>query len=310
MEQALATALARRSGVGLAVVPPLYDVTPDGPAMQFLHGVRGEMIVLEWLYPRAAYWMLSANHVCGRMGHTSFFPEEELDALPPPPPNMPDEQRHLLDLPNRTLWCIDLRDHDRSEPVLAEVERIMAAVFGAPVPAPTDMPAGPANSTTLVEEVTQPRWYPVIDFSRCNHCQDCVKFCEFKVYGVDDAGMLLVLRPDDCFNRCAACARICPSGAIQLPHHCYPAIAGDPSAAREGMKSNPTPSPHATSPEDLAGIEMWRAIALWKKLNPDKPQGKNSGVGKNPISPPHTRQQFSLGDVGSHKWKRRNGDSA
>ena len=29
------------------------------------------------------------------------------------------------------------------------------------------------------------RWYPVIDYSRCTNCMECIDFCLFGVYGVD-----------------------------------------------------------------------------------------------------------------------------
>ncbi len=229
------------------------------------------------------------------MGHTSFVPDEELDALPPLPSVMPDQQCRLPTLPDRTLWSIDLRNHDRPEPVLAEVERIAAAAFSAP----SDEPASAASGVTRVEETTQPRWHPVIDFSRCNGCQDCVQFCVFKVLGVDNAGTLLVLRPDNCHKVCAACARICPTGAIQLPRHCYPALAGDPSAPREGMKNNPSPSPGATSPEDLGRMELSRTKALGRSSKVDRPQCQEHSVGRAPTRPPHARQELSLDGPGT-----------
>jgi NAD-dependent dihydropyrimidine dehydrogenase PreA subunit len=171
--------------------------------------------------------------------------------------------------------------------------------LGAPAAAPSGEPASAASGAPRIEEETQPRWHPVIDFGRCNGCLDCVQFCVFKVLGVDDAGTLLVLRPDECYDVCAACARICPTGAIQLPRHCYPAIAGDPSAPREGMKNNPSPSPGATSPEELGRIELWRAKALGRRSRVDKLQGQDNSVGKAPTRPPHTRQEFSLDGPGT-----------
>ena len=72
-----------------------------------------------WLYPRAAYWVLDANRVTGRMGATAFLPEEEREtesreASPP----------HGV-RPPRTIWCIDLRASDSVAALVAEIERIL-----------------------------------------------------------------------------------------------------------------------------------------------------------------------------------------
>ena len=61
------------------------------------------------------------------------------------------------------------------------------------------------------------RWYPVVDYSRCASCRQCMQFCLFGVYEVDDAGELTVRNPDNCKPGCPACSRVCPSGAIIFP---------------------------------------------------------------------------------------------
>jgi ferredoxin len=72
----------------------------------------------------------------------------------------------------------------------------------------------------------QRRWYPVIDFSRCTNCMECIDFCLFGVYGVDQADTILVEQPDNCRKGCPACSRVCPENAIIFPQHKTPAIAG------------------------------------------------------------------------------------
>ena len=70
------------------------------------------------------------------------------------------------------------------------------------------------------------RWYPVIDYSRCTNCMECIDFCLFGVYGIDGRETILVEQPDNCSKGCPACSRVCPENAIIFPRHKTPAIAG------------------------------------------------------------------------------------
>ena len=58
-------------------------------------------------------------------------------------------------------------------------------------------------------------------------------------------------------------------------------MAGDPSAPRDGMKSNPAALPHALSPEDLAHAERERAIRMSKQCKPDKPKDSDKGADRS-----------------------------
>jgi hypothetical protein len=55
---------------------------------------------------------------------------------------------------------------------------------------------------------------------------ECIDFCLFGVYGVDNAETILVEQPDNCRKGCPACSRVCPANAIMFPQHKTPAIAG------------------------------------------------------------------------------------
>ncbi len=74
---------------------------------------------------------------------------------------------------------------------------------------------------------------PVIDFSRCTNCMECIDFCLFGVYGIDQQETILVEQPDNCRKGCPACSRVCPENAIIFPQHKTPVIAGDPSIGGE-----------------------------------------------------------------------------
>jgi NAD-dependent dihydropyrimidine dehydrogenase PreA subunit len=76
---------------------------------------------------------------------------------------------------------------------------------------------------------TQPRWYPVVDESRCVNCRHCLQFCLFGVYALDDDGKVFVNQPDECKDGCPACSRVCPQSAIMFPlYEKDDAIAGAP----------------------------------------------------------------------------------
>jgi Pyruvate/2-oxoacid:ferredoxin oxidoreductase delta subunit len=84
----------------------------------------------------------------------------------------------------------------------------------------------PPSVTRIEEEGDQRRWYPVIDYSRCTNCMECIDFCLFGVYGVDKIETILVEQPDNCRKGCPACSRVCPENAIMFPQHKNTAIAG------------------------------------------------------------------------------------
>src|SRR5207245_10614419 len=80
------------------------------------------------------------------------------------------------------------------------------------------------------------RWYPVIDYSRCTNCMECIDFCLFGFYGVDTQDRILVESQDNCKKGCPACSRVCPEQAIMFPDYKTPAIAGAPVGAISGLK--------------------------------------------------------------------------
>jgi len=65
---------------------------------------------------------------------------------------------------------------------------------------------------------------------------ECIDFCLFGVYGVDDIETILVEQPDNCRKGCPACSRVCPANAIIFPQHKAPAIAGSAVTDAGGLK--------------------------------------------------------------------------
>jgi NAD-dependent dihydropyrimidine dehydrogenase PreA subunit len=91
--------------------------------------------------------------------------------------------------------------------------------------------AGASSGLTRIDEEPGRRWYPVIDYSRCTNCMECIDFCLFGVYGVDKVETILVEQPDNCRKGCPACSRVCPENAIIFPQHKTPEIAGAAAVA-------------------------------------------------------------------------------
>ena len=60
-------------------------------------------------------------------------------------------------------------------------------------------------------------WFPVIDYDRCTNCGQCMDFCLFSVYERMPDKSIKVVKPENCKDRCPACARICPQVAIMFP---------------------------------------------------------------------------------------------
>jgi Pyruvate/2-oxoacid:ferredoxin oxidoreductase delta subunit len=83
-------------------------------------------------------------------------------------------------------------------------------------------------------------WFPVIDYSRCTNCMQCLSFCLFDVYGVSKDKQIEVQRQTNCKTDCPACSRVCPEVAILFPKYKAGPINGDEVNAadleREKMK--------------------------------------------------------------------------
>ena len=265
LEEDIVTALVFESGIDVIVVPHLYDLRGDATGMLALQGVKGNMIVLSWLYERAARWILDRNSVSGLTGSSLIQSEDDDDdEVTESTEDTADRVADARPVPQRHIYCLDLRCDDSAATYIEEVKRIAAEnsaevvplmdwISGDPQPeqlerylnpttasqSPATSPASPADHDTTdstsastpdaERHLTAPeqrRWYPVIDFSRCTNCMECIDFCLFGVYGVDQADTILVEQPDNCRKGCPACSRVCPENAIIFPQHKTPAIAG------------------------------------------------------------------------------------
>lgn len=250
LEEGIVTALLSEPGIEVAVIPHLYDLDANHPGRLLLEGLRGDMVLLSWLYPRAAFWLLDRDGIQGREGQTALKPPAE--------PSDEDEEEEkapkgigALNPPDRTIWCLDLRDSDKAEVFLDEIRRLAQesnARATAKASEPKLVQVGlkltevePAKRTPRFapEDLLKTparRWHPVIDYSRCTNCMECIDFCLFGVYGLDKFERILVDNQDNCKKGCPACSRVCPEHAIMFPEYKTPAIAGAPVGAIDSLK--------------------------------------------------------------------------
>ncbi len=256
LEESIAAALILEPGLDVSIVPYLYDLDAQHTGRLFLESIQGDMVVLAWMFPRAAFWLLDRDGIKGHYGENQIAPpaeveDDEEDSEPEPPKGIGS-----VEVPERWIYCLDLRDHNSHDVYIQEVRRIAAEcrerretqlktwIQGQPTmvqlgrylrdeePAKTEPPF---PSDQLLKQPDR-RWYPVIDYSRCTNCMECLDFCLFGVYGVDKLDRLIVENQDNCKRGCPACSRVCPEHAIMFPDYKTPAIAGAPVGNISGLK--------------------------------------------------------------------------
>jgi NAD-dependent dihydropyrimidine dehydrogenase PreA subunit len=248
LEESIVAALIMEPGLDVSVIPHLYDLHAEHTGRLFLESVHGNLLVLSWLFPRAAFWVLDRDGIKGKWGETllrSADEEPEEEAAEPEPPR----GIGALDAPDRFIYCLDLRDRNDHAAFVEEIRRIAAEcrarqetkqAAAAPVMVPLGMSfrsmEPPTFTADQLLQVPGRRWYPVIDYSRCTNCMECIDFCLFGVYGVDEHARIQVENQDNCKKGCPACSRVCPEHAIMFPDYKTPAIAGAPVGAVTGLK--------------------------------------------------------------------------
>jgi NAD-dependent dihydropyrimidine dehydrogenase PreA subunit len=253
LEEAVAAALLVEPGVELAVVPNLYDLGPDHTGRLFLDAVRGDMAVLSWHYPRAAFWLLDRDGIKGKFGETKLKPaadEDDEEAETDTPVEKKETIGAAGTIPDRFIYTMDFRDANAPGPFVEEVRRVLAECrardaakpappalveLGLPSKPPVEPGLAAFTPDKLLADAGR-RWYPVIDYSRCTNCLECLDFCLFGVYGVDDLDRIVTENQDQCKKGCPACSRVCPEQAIIFPEYKSAAIAGADTGAVGGLK--------------------------------------------------------------------------
>src|SRR5262249_35685613 len=125
LEEEIATALLLDPGVDFAVVPHVYDLSPGDTGLLYLSSVKGHLILLSWLYPRAAHWLLDRNGIKGKQGVTllkSLGAEEDEGEMS----ENEEESRGIgsAEMPDRSIFCLDLRAYEDPQVYIEEVKRL------------------------------------------------------------------------------------------------------------------------------------------------------------------------------------------
>jgi len=264
LEESVVAALLLEPGLEVSVVPNLYDLGPDHTGRLFLDSVKGDLVVLSWLYSRAAFWLLDRDGIKGHRGEVQLKPPTDEDEEETP--EQPEEERPPAvgptgTIPDRHIYCLDLRDFNKHEPYVEEIRRIAAECrerreskareravnspalvqLGLAVsePSTNGHAVNGALAAFTPEALLAPagrRWYPVIDYSRCTNCLECLDFCLFGVYGVDSLERIVTENQDQCKKGCPACSRVCPQQAIIFPEYKSAAIAGGDTGVVGNLK--------------------------------------------------------------------------
>src|ERR671936_1520505 len=77
LEEAIVAALIMEPGLDVSVVPYLYDLDAEHTGRLFLESVAGDMVVLGWMYPRAAFWLLDRDGIKGQLGESQLKPPRQ-----------------------------------------------------------------------------------------------------------------------------------------------------------------------------------------------------------------------------------------
>ncbi len=131
LEEGLVGALLFESGVEVTVIPHLYDLAPGSTGMLCLEGIPGDLVIVSWLFPRAAHWTLDRGGIKGHFGQTLLASEadddEEFEEDETAQADGDDKPRvGGRDLPNRRIYHIQLTPQSRVEPIVAEIKRIQS----------------------------------------------------------------------------------------------------------------------------------------------------------------------------------------
>ena len=265
LEDSIATIAASLPNATSLVVPHLYDLDSESQSVLKMREWNGPIVILSWLFDRAGFWVLDRHEIRGQHGEVQLLnmdlanDDDEDEDEDKEDDKAADRVANIAVRPPRRIYSIDMRAGNSGDVFATEFQRILVAEqLDAPKKdlLSLDRFLNPTNSTALsmdgsgrldgktaspvshesplgivplrMDEHPQRRWYPVIDYSRCTNCMECIDFCLFGVYGVDRGETILVEQPDNCRKGCPACSRVCPENAIMFPQHKTPAIAGAP----------------------------------------------------------------------------------
>ena len=129
LEEDIVAGLLFENGIDVTIVPNLYDIKPDSTGMLALKQINGNVVVVSWLFERAAHWVLDRNDINGHVGlvllQNDDEGEDEEEAQDQQ--DEADDKERVIDsreIPNRKIYCLDLKTTNRADDFIQEVKRI------------------------------------------------------------------------------------------------------------------------------------------------------------------------------------------
>jgi len=129
LEEDIITELMMQRGLEVIVVPHFYDLEVSSTAILALRGLSSNAVILSWMFPRAAHWLLDRNDIRGKMGTVLLTLEDEPDEDEEAAAIEKEQRARVIDsraLPNRYLYHIDFRTSNKVADYLAEIRRIQS----------------------------------------------------------------------------------------------------------------------------------------------------------------------------------------
>lgn len=129
LEEDIVAGLLFENGIDVTIVPNLYDIKPDSTGMLALQQINGNAIVISWLFERAAHWILDRHGIHGHVGKILLQNEDddEDDFDQDEAEEEAEEKARVIDnrtMPNRKLYCLDLKTTNDANAYIEEVKRI------------------------------------------------------------------------------------------------------------------------------------------------------------------------------------------
>ena len=117
-------------------------------------------------------------------------------------------------------------------------------------------------------------WFPVIDYDRCTNCMQCLTFCLFDVYGVDERKQIQVQNNSNCKTDCPACSRVCPEVAILFPKYKKGPINGDVVRAEDVQQESMKVDITALLGGDLYGSLRKRSTEARQRFSTERDESR------------------------------------
>ena len=129
LEEEILMGLMLENGIDVTIVPNLYDIAPESTAMLALKGIGGNVVVCSWLFERATHWVLDRNGINGHVGEVLLKNEDEEDEddeAETDEDSSDDKDRVIKsrEIPNRKIYCLDLKISNKPADYIDEVKRI------------------------------------------------------------------------------------------------------------------------------------------------------------------------------------------